>query len=116
MTPKLVLGLTNYMGLMTKEPSSPQRKVLSDETVLNLKNMLSAVGESYSLTDASGKTGTAQSGIYKNKKEVLRTWFAGYYPSENPEYIVVIMNEDGSSGTADCVPVFRSLVKGIEGK
>ena len=115
-TPKLVLGLTNYMGLMTKEPSSPQRKVLSDGTVLNLKNMLSAVGESYSLNDASGKTGTAQSGIYKNKKEVLRTWFAGYYPSENPEYIVVIMNEDGASGTADCVPVFKSLVKGIEGK
>ena len=115
-TPKLVLGLTNYMGLMTKEPSTSQRKVLSDETVLKLKTMLSAVGESYCLTDASGKTGTAQSGIYVGAKETLRTWFAGYYPSKNPKYIVVIMNENGSSGTADCVPVFRSLIKGIEGK
>ena len=114
--PKLVFGLTNYMGLMTKEPSLPQRKVLSDKTVLNLKNMLSAVGESYSLENSAGKTGTAQSGIYTDEKETLRTWLAGYYPSENPRYIIVIMNENGSSGTADCVPVFRSLVKGIEGK
>lgn len=113
-TPKVVLGLTNYMGLMTKNPDSPQKKVLSDETVLKLKNMLSSAGKSYNLTDASGKTGTAQSGIYKGGAETLRTWFAGYYPAENPEYIIVVLNENGTSGTADCVPVFREITEAVK--
>ena len=65
-TPKLIMGTTNYMGLMIKEPDSLQKKVLSDTTVINLKKILSSAGKSYNLTDASGKTGTAQSGIYKD--------------------------------------------------
>ena len=75
--------------------------------------MLSAVGKSYSLKASSGKTGTAQSGIYNDGKEILRTWFAGYYPSKNPRYIIVIMNENGSSGTKDCVPVFKNIIRNI---
>jgi cell division protein FtsI/penicillin-binding protein 2 len=75
--------------------------------------MLSVVGESYNLENSAGKTGTAQSGIYEGGKEILRTWFAGYFPANNPEYIVVILNEDGSSGTTDCVPVFKAIADGI---
>ena len=113
-TPKAILGLTNYMGLMTKEPISPQIKVLSDKTVIKLQKMLSSAGKSYNLTDASGKTGTAQSGIYKGGAETLRTWFAGYYPVKNPEYIIVVLNEKGTSGTADCVPVFREISEALK--
>ena len=112
-SPKAVFGLTNNLGLMTKEADSPQVKVLTDGTVLKLREMLSSVGASYNLNGSAGKTGTAQSGIYKGSKEILRTWFAGYFPAENPEYIVVIMKEDGSSGTADCVPVFKAIVEGM---
>ncbi len=112
-SPKLISGFTNYMGLMTKEPSAQQRKILSDKTVFTLKNMLSDVGKSYCLENCAGKTGTAQSGIYSGEKEVLRTWFAGYYPSKNPQYIVVILNENGISGTADCLPVFSYIVNAI---
>ena len=112
--PKVVMGLTNYMGLMTKNPDSPQRKVLTDETVINLRQMLSAVGKSYNLENSAGKTGTAQSGIYKDGKEILRTWFAGYFPANNPEYIVVVLNENGNSGTTDCVPVFKAITEGIK--
>lgn len=111
--PKVVMGLTNYMGLMTKNPDSPQRKVLTDNAVLNLRKMLSVVGKSYNLDASAGKTGTAQSGIYEGGKEILRTWFAGYFPANNPEYIVVILNEKGSSGTVDCVPVFKAIADGI---
>ncbi len=110
-TPRLIMGLTNYMGLMIKEPSATLRKVLSDEAVVNIKKMLSSTGKSYSLKNSAGKTGTAQSGIYKDGKEILRTWFAGFYPSENPQYIIVVMNENGSSGTSDCLPVFKEIVK-----
>ena len=102
------------MGLMTKQADSPQVKVLTDSTVMKLRQMLSSVGESYNLSDSAGKTGTAQSGVYKGGKEILRTWFAGYFPAENPEYIVVIMNENGSSGTTDCVPVFKAIAEGLK--
>ena len=114
--PKVIMGLTNYMGLMTKEPESPQKKVLTDKTVLTLRKMLSDVGLSYGMTNSAGKTGTAQSGIYAGGKETLRTWFAGYFPAENPEYIVVVLNENGSSGTSDCVPVLKAIAEGIRGK
>lgn len=111
--PQLIMGFTDYMGLMTKEPASSQIKVLSDETVINLKKMLSEVAGAYNLEHSAGKTGTAQSGIYKNENEILRTWFAGFYPAENPQYVIIVMNENGESGTADCAPVFQEICKNI---
>lgn len=118
--PGLILGFTNYMGLMTAEPRENPIKLLSDETVVSLRQMLLSVtkkglaNNAYSsLVSLAGKTGTAQSGIYKNGKEVLRTWFAGFFPAENPHYIVVIMNEDGIGGNTDCAPVFREICEEI---
>lgn len=113
-SPLLIMGFTNTIGLMTKEKSSTPIKVLTDETVIKLRKALSSVGKSYGLKNAAGKTGTAQSGIYKDKKEILRTWFAGYYPADNPEYIIVILNENGNSGTSDCLPVFREIIEALD--
>ena len=112
-TPNLVMGFTNNIGLMTKEKSAEPIKVLSDEAVSLISKMLSSAGESYNISGGAGKTGTAQSGVYNDGKETLRTWFAGYYPAEKPEYIIVILCENGRSGTADCVPVFKEIIKGL---
>ena len=118
--PKVVLGLTNYMGLMTKEPDSLQVKVLSDKTVVKLRKMLSAVSESSasksSLMKTAGKTGTAQSGSFDNDKEILRTWFAGFFPADNPNYIIVVLDENGVGGNVDCAPVFKVIAEGIVGR
>lgn len=62
----------------------------------------------------AGKTATAQSGIYENGAEVLNTWFAGFYPYENPEYTIVVMCENGKSGAEDCCPIFRTIVENID--
>ena len=62
----------------------------------------------------SGKTATAQSGVYNNGEEVLDTWFAGIYPDNNPKYAVVVMCEDGKSGAEDCCPIFRTIVEKLE--
>ncbi len=117
---KLVLGFTNYMGLMTKEPESARAKILSDETVITLREMLRSVTENGTADKAhsdliplAGKTGTAQSGIYSSGKETLRTWFAGFFPAHNPHYIVVVMNENGSGGNTDCAPVFKEICENI---
>ena len=62
----------------------------------------------------SGKTATAQSGIYDGKREILNTWFAGFYPAENPKYTIVVLREDGESGAGDCCPVFRTIVEKLD--
>ncbi|MDD3852549.1 MAG: penicillin-binding protein 2 [Syntrophomonadaceae bacterium] len=61
----------------------------------------------------AGKTATSQTGKYLEEKEVLNTWFAGYFPAENPRYAIVILVEEGSSGAASAAPVFKEITEGI---
>lgn len=121
-TPILVRGLTNYDGLMTQTGKIKKEKIFSDRTVKRIREMLSGVVSEgladkakSSLLSLSGKTGTAQSGIYETGKEICRTWFTGFFPSENPSYIVVVLNENGEGGNVDCAPVFRKICEGIVG-
>lgn len=46
-------------------------------------------------------------------REILHTWFAGYFPAEEPEYAIVVLKEDGSSGATDGAPVFKEIAQGI---
>lgn len=117
---KLIMGITNYMGLMTPQKDAVPVKLLSDYTVTEIRKMLKSVVENgkadkaySSLVSLSGKTGTAQSGSYENNKEILRTWFSGFFPSDNPNYIVIVMNENGTGGNTDCAPVFKKICEGI---
>jgi penicillin-binding protein 2 len=41
----------------------------------------------------AGKTGTAQSGVYRNGIELNHAWFAGYAPADDPKIVVVVMLE-----------------------
>lgn len=118
--PKLIAGMTNTMGLMTPQKDGAQTKLLSDSTVVNIRKMLTSVVKNGNAQNAcseivslSGKTGTAQSGIYINEKEICRTWFAGFFPSDNPNYIVIVMNENGSGGNSDCAPVYKKICESI---
>ena len=59
---------------------------------------------------AGGKTATAQTGrFHENGDEVLQGWFAGFFPAENPRYVVVVLCEDARSGNQDASPVFREI-------
>ena len=62
---------------------------------------------------SSGKTATAQTGQFADGVEINQSWFAGFFPSENPRYTVVILKEDGVSGGIDCAPVFKAITEGI---
>lgn len=59
---------------------------------------------------SAGKTATAQSGQYQQGREVLHTYFAGVYPYDAPRYAILVLCEDGTSGAADCCPVFRKIL------
>jgi penicillin-binding protein 2 len=52
--------------------------------------------------DASGKTGSATFNVAHKKSHA---WFAGYAPSENPKYAIVVLVEDGGSGGHTAAPL-----------
>lgn len=65
---------------------------------------------------AAGKTATAETGKTENGEKTVHTWFAGYYPSDRPKYVVVVFREDGSYSGTDTAPVFRDIVDALSGK
>ncbi len=88
------------------------------ETVNNClyNNMLNGTGVNGKPENVSsaGKTATAQTGRYNdNGEEILCTWFCGYFPFENPQYTVVVFNENGTSASQDCAPVFKEIAERI---
>lgn len=118
--PTVIKGFTNYEGLLTLSETATKQKLLSDATVNKINTMLQSVVDNGNaqtaasdLVSVSGKTGTAQSGIYVNGIEICRTWFTGCFPSENPHYIVIVLNEDGIAGSVDCAPVFQEICDNI---
>ncbi len=54
----------------------------------------------------AGKTGTAQ-----NPQGPSHAWFACYAPLEEPEIVVLVMIEHGSSGAAYAAPVARQVLE-----
>ncbi|MGN0468582.1 MAG: peptidoglycan D,D-transpeptidase FtsI family protein [Acutalibacteraceae bacterium] len=118
--PTVIRGTANKNGLVKTTAQSTPQKIFSDKTVLEIRKMLKSVVENGNASKAkspvlelAGKTGTAQSGTTKNGKEICRTWFAGFFPADNPHYIVVVLNEDGISGSSDCAPVFKEICEKI---
>lgn len=97
-----------------------ENKIISEATAKKIREYMHYVVTKGTGREAdykgktAGKTATAQSGIYKNNKEILNTWFSGFYPLDNPKYTIVVMCEDGESGSKDCCPVFRNIVEKIE--
>ncbi len=62
---------------------------------------------------SGAKTGTAQTGIVRDGKNILQAWYAGFFPFESPEYVCVVLIENGVSGGADAGPVFRYIMDEI---
>ena len=56
-----------------------------------------------------GKTGTAQSGVFLDGREIKHTWFVSFAPVGNPRYAVVVLVEDGISGGISCAPVSQEI-------
>ncbi len=61
------------------------------------------------LGSAGGKTASAQTGIIKDGTEKLNVYFTGFYPAENPRYVITVFAENGVSGGGTCGPVFREI-------
>ena len=114
-TPTIVEGYIKN-GNYEKCAKGDTNAVLSKATAEVLKNyLINAVnigtGKSAKpkIGGAGGKTATAQTGQYKNGKEILNAWFCGFFPEENPKYTVVVLAEDAVSGGGDAAPIFKEI-------
>lgn len=95
-------------------------RVISKETSERLDKILRGVVENgtakLGFTEKArgcGKTATAQSGQIKDGREILHTWFCGYFTYNEKTYTVVIFKEDGTSGAKDCAPIFKTVTEEI---
>lgn len=66
---------------------------------------------------AGGKTASAQTGIYRvpgdEDSEIVHAWFAGYYPADTPKYAIVVLVEEGDSGSDVAAPIFKKIADAI---
>lgn len=111
-TPSLIEGTTADGKTLTPvEQASPRRIMDADSASAVARMMLQVVksgtGKAAAPDEgqAGGKTATAETGWVVNGKTVTQSWFAGFWR----EYTVVVLCEDGVSGSADCAPVFKRV-------
>lgn len=122
--PSLVEGTTNSEGKII-QPSKRNLPtyILNKEDAKTLKEyMIYTVKEGTGkpakpqFSGAGGKTATAQTGIFdKDGNSVYQTWFGGFYPAKNPVYTIVVMCEDGESGSKTAAPIFKKIADKIYG-
>ncbi len=123
-TPTLIEGVTNSKGELIEKVKQqlPTYLLTKDDAKLLQKHLVNAVENGTgknakpTFTGAGGKTATAQTGIYDKKgKAVYQTWFGGFYPDENPVYTIVVLCENGKSGSSSAAPIFKKIADGIYG-
>jgi cell division protein FtsI/penicillin-binding protein 2 len=61
--------------------------------------------------EVSGKSGTAQTGKKNDQGQTLyNKWFAGYFPSSNPKYALVVVEMDTTSEESGTNAAFYDIV------
>lgn len=119
--PTVVEGRVTAGKLEPAQVPAPTR-VMSRETAATIREGLVRVVQSGTgaagapaVGGAGGKTATAETGWIKDGRPVVQAWFAGFYPAEDPQYVIVVLGEDGVSGGATCAPVFKGICDGLAG-
>lgn len=120
MRPSLIEGTVLSQKLISAEPSE-SHQVLHPDTCKKLMEALNLAVTDGTGTKAqpkysaaAGKTATAQTGWEKDGRSVLISWFAGIFPAESPEYVIVVTKEDGTSGSNDCAPIFKRIADRLQ--
>lgn len=126
-TPPTIVEGTLKNGEFTPYKALNPSKAMEEKTAAKLRDYLAEVitegtGKAAlpSLTTAAGKTATAQTGRFKNGTEICSGWFCGFFPNEDPEYVVIVFSEDTAKQTLSCSEVFSKIadditrLKGVE--
>ncbi len=114
--PTLLKGIVDAQGNLTEEAIAPAQSAFSASTARTLREMMRVVVDEGTGRSArpfelggGGKTGTAETGWEQDGKAVVQSWFGGFYPSEDPEYVVVVLAEDAENTGGQSSPVFKQI-------
>ena len=118
---RAVIGTTNKEGSITAEEKGRGVPCIEPEIAEKLRQMMECV-----VTDgtgkraqpeadftAAGKTGTAETGQYNENRPVIQSWFTGYFPADNPQYVITILAEDAENLGGDALGLFKELSTNI---
>ena len=120
------LFLRNTLDETTGEPLTPlahrrAERVVSEETASALRMLLAGVvengtGHEAALpeTTAAGKTGTAQTGQFRDGVELKNNWFAGVFPAEKPQYAIVVLQDAQTVPVHSSAAIFAALAEMLE--
>jgi len=130
--PTILKGYCDKEGRLSEETIEPEQTVFSKQTAQTLKDlMIYAVKEgtgasaqptvsagasaqpTVSAGAAGGKTGTAETGWKSENKAVVQSWFGGFYPAENPKYVIAVIAEDSDNTKGKSSPVFKKICEDI---
>ncbi len=113
---QLVQGMIDENGQYTANGVGEALSIVSARTAQQLRQMMQAV-----ITDGTGqaaaskrcatagKTGTAETGQIGGEEPVVQSWFAGYFPADNPQYVVTVLAEDANNTDARTAPLFCEI-------
>ena len=97
------------------------RRVIQTENAQALQAMLQSVVENGLGKDAhpqhghaAGKTGTAQTGVRNEAgEELMNYWFAGFWPTEEPRYTIVVMQDGTPEPSVSCGTIFAQVCEAL---
>ncbi len=123
MKPYIVSSITREGRTVKRfKPQVVTAKIASDETLMKVQYLLSAVVDKGTAKEYkpkhykfSGKTGTARTDYYdpQSPRKQYMASFAGYFPTEKPKYTCLVMVYDpvvgGYYGSTAALPIFKKI-------
>lgn len=115
--PSVVKGTVDTAGTITPAAYTPPQTAFSALTATTLRHMMIAAVEEGATGEAAkplnggagGKTGTAETGWITQNGEAVQNWFVGFYPAEQPRYVIAVLAEDSNATGVSAAPVFHRL-------
>lgn len=112
----LIDGYMDESGNYRASEQGRGQRIISSGTAATLRSMMEAVvrrgtgkAAAPDVCTAAGKTGTAETGQTGGNNPVVQSWFAGYFPADNPRYVVTVLAEDAQNNGGKATKCFCEI-------
>ncbi len=114
---RLVKSTIAADGSENEIPLEPPVRLFSESTAALVREMMYGVIEEGNGKNAKphyggagGKTGTAETGWKaEDGSFMVQSWFTGFYPAEEPLYVITVLSEDSETTEQQAAPVFKAV-------
>ena len=114
---RLVKSTIAADGDESEIPLEPPVRLFSESNATIVREMMCGVVEEGNGKSAKpdhggagGKTGTAETGWRTEEGALMvQSWFTGFYPAENPRYVITVLSEDSETTQQQAAPVFKAV-------